>query len=499
MATTMQTVSKPVRFKRELVALICAVGVSQASAGDWNFSPNIEIKEDFTNNLDLTESNEKSSFITQVLPGFTLHKKGGGLDVNVDYSLQHVNYSSSQGDDTTNHQLSAATNAELIDDNFFIDAQASMSQQRTSNRSASIGNDTNAAGSTTDTSTFEISPYWQQRINAHTDAGARFTYNQVNFDSNGGNDSDGYDVNLFIDSKPSVSKLHWGLTADKSRATPDDELPIESDEMSASLGYRHSSQLDVSLSYGYVDNHLSSTTDSNANAGDFWGVSTQWNPSARTEISASYNSRLQTSNDYGLNFFHRTKSGSWTINYSESISSAREELLQSIQIGSIVCNGDRSICNAVRDTNPILDDDQEIVTRIFELTPTLNDDRFISKELTSNLVINKGKSTYNLGVYSRDREFQSGSLNSEEDIGISLGWTIQMNASSSTTFTYDWSKLEPSGLAKDTENTISIHYDKQLSRKTTVVASISASDRSSPDSTREFSEQSLGVSLLHNF
>ncbi|OMH25683.1 hypothetical protein BGP75_24390 [Motiliproteus sp. MSK22-1] len=475
-----------------------------ANGDDWKFTPSLELKEDYTSNLDLTATDEESSFITQVLPGFTLTKQGSHLDVNVSYNLQYVDYSSSQGDDATNHLLNAAANSELIDDHLFLDVRASASQQLTSNRNASNGGSVNSSGSYTDTTTFELSPYWQHRISEDMTAGVRLTYSEVNFDepatsgSTATSDTSGLDFKVFTETHSSSQKIHWGINLDSQRSDLDQTSDNESENIDISVGYRHSAQLDTTLTYGYVDNHLDDPTDSTASAGDFWGLSVDWAPSPRTNLSASYNSKLQSANDYGLSFFHRKRHSTWTVNYTEGITSVRQSLLSNIQVGSLICNSDGSNCTLVRENNPILTEDQ-LAFAVNVPTTSLINDRFIQKKLTANVVVSKGKSTYSLGFFSTDREFQTGSAPAEQDIGINLSWAIQLNSRSRASVSYNWSELEPDGLAKDTVNGLSLNLSKALGSKTTVNIALNASDRSSDDSSREFSEQSVGIGLIRNF
>ena len=505
MATTTPTASRLSLARRTAATATMLISVVPfANGDDWKFTPSLELKSDYTSNLDLTATDEESTFITQLLPGFTLTKQGSHLDVNVRYSLQQVDYSSSQGDDATNHLLNAAANSELIDDHLFLDVRASASQQLTSNRNASNGGSLNNSSSYTDTTTFELSPYWQHRITEDMTAGFRITYSEVNFDEpetssgNATSDTSGLDFNFFTDTRSSTRKIHWGINLDSQRSDLDQSTDNESENIDISVGYRYSAQLDTTLTYGYVDNNIDEPTDSSASAGDFWGFSVDWAPSPRTNLSASYNSKLQSANDFGFNIFHRKRHSTWTVNYTEGITSVRQSLLGSIQAGSLICNANGSSCSLVEDNNPVLTEDQ-IAFAVNVPTTTLINDRFIQKKLTANLVVAKGKSTYTFGFFSTDRDFQSGSAPAEKDIGINLSWAIQLNSRSRASINYNWSELEPDGLAKDTINGLSLNLSKALGSKTTVNFALNASDRKSDDSTREFSEQSVGIGLIRNF
>ncbi|MCW8883727.1 MAG: TIGR03016 family PEP-CTERM system-associated outer membrane protein, partial [Motiliproteus sp.] len=380
---------------------------------DWKFTPSLQVNEDYTNNLELTKENKEDSFITQVRPGFSLSKQGGRVQADIKYGLQHVEYSSDQGSDSNNHQLTGTLKAELVEQHLFVDVDASISQELSSNLAASNGNNLNNASSRTDTTTFSISPYWQQRIGDDTTAGVRLTYSEVNFDDSSTTDTDGIDISFFTDTQSNSGKIHWGVNVDASQSERTASVDDESENISLSVGYRSSAQLDTTLTYGFVDNHVDNPTDSSADSGDFWGLSVNWSPNPRTNINASYNSRLQSVNDYGLSVNYRRKQSTWTVNYTESISSVRQQLLNRLYL---VCDSDGSNCDFISDNNPIVSPDQ-IVIDLNTPIPSIINDRFIQKGLSGNVVISGKKSTYSIGLFAQEREYQTGTSPKETNIG----------------------------------------------------------------------------------
>ncbi|WP_083928308.1 TIGR03016 family PEP-CTERM system-associated outer membrane protein [Marinobacterium rhizophilum] len=480
-------------------ALLTPVATAQAS--DWKFTPEIQVTEHYTSNLNLTSSDEEASLISEVRPGFSLSKQGSHLQANMDYRLQYLNYSSDQASDDYHHQLGLSANSELIDDRLFLDARSTYSQQLINNRSASAGDSLSAPDNFTDTFTFQITPRWRQRLGRYSTFGADFSYDMVRYDGVNDN-SDGYRTNFFLDNQSNPSKFYWALNLDTNQATPDTSATSQSETLDIELGYRYSHQLDGKLRYGYVDNHLDNPTQSEAQAGDFWGADLSWNPSSRTSLSASYNSRLQSNQSYGLTFNHRQRHTNWSLAYNKNISSVREELLQLTPIGTLICPSTASFaitdCRLVGGGSPVLPGPGERAITLVTPLPTLSEEQFIQQSLNANLVISKGKSLWTLGLFRTEREFQV-QARTEEDMGANAGWTIQVSGRTSLSTLYTWSRLEADLGTTDYQQALSLNMVRQLDADSSLNLAVKSTERDSADDNRTFQEFRMTLGFSHLF
>ncbi len=514
MATTMLTENnstppsfRPLKAVSFLHVVACTLLIASSpdlTASDWKFQPTLSVTGNFTDNVDLSPDNEDNSLITQVTPGFSLSKSGSHLRANIKYGLQWAEAWSGDGSDFSEHQLNATANAELIDDHLFVDASSTVSQQLISNRSSSTGNPINNNDDFATTTTFSISPYWRQRIGDDLVLNARLTYDDVFFGDGVDQDSGGFTFSTSVDysADSTPGDFHWTVDLNNSRISADSADNINSDRISLSAGYRLTSKLDTTLTYGYVDNHIDNPTDGDADASDFWGARIDWNPTSRTQIRANYNSSL-TDEGHGLIFNHRRRHTNWSVIYNENVSNTRRELLTLSPVGSLICPTTSSFsiadCRFVTSgTTPLPGPDEQIITAQTPI-PSLVNDRFIQKSWTGNLTYSKGKSSYNLSLYSREREFQTGPLESEKDTGFSLGWNLRMNSRTSASIRYSLSELEPDNEPKDTTNSLTLSLSRRVDPDTTVSVTVNTNERDSDESTREYTENNINVSFNRTF
>lgn len=497
MATTTRATDNSSKDRRLLTGasmILPLLAVSPVWASDWNFQPNINVSESYTSNLNLDSDNEESSFITEVAPGFSLNRQGARIQANVAYNMRFINYSADEGDDDIRHRLNASLGSELYEDHLFLDANAGISQQFLSTQSASNGPSDSLDANTTETYTYRISPYWQQRIGDSATLTARATYSQIDYDSNATEGSKGIDYALNFDFAPSSSKFFYGLVYDQAKRNPQDNDTTTAYNANAFLGYNVSSQLSGRLTYGYVDNDLENTTTDNADSGDFWGLGVDWSPSPLTTINANYNSRLQSSSDYGVTLSRRLRDGAFVLSYSEGITDIQQLLLDQ-QSALLVLDPEDGQIKIV----PSLQGNQILIGNANILVPTLVNDKFINKSLNADLSVTRSKSTYTLSAFQRERIYQSGSLGTEQDLGISLGWTVRLNSIMSSSLSYSWTEIDADNTSTDTLNSLSAGVSRSLSEDTNVSVSADYSMRESDVETREFDQYILSVNFSHNF
>ena len=92
-------------------------------------TPRISIGTTYSDNIRLTPANEaEEDIILQVDPGISVRKRGGRLDLRLDYTAQGLLYTNNGDANKINNQLQAFGTAELFQGNFFLDAYGSISQ-----------------------------------------------------------------------------------------------------------------------------------------------------------------------------------------------------------------------------------------------------------------------------------------------------------------------------------------------------------------------------------
>ncbi|MDO9192092.1 MAG: TIGR03016 family PEP-CTERM system-associated outer membrane protein, partial [Undibacterium sp.] len=115
------------KFSILFLILICS---RQSSAADWKLVPTIGLNETYTDNVRLLGSGkEEHAYITQVSPGITVTATGQRLKLQANYVMQNSYYSGVTNETKTNHLLRANANAALLQNLFFLDGNASITQQ----------------------------------------------------------------------------------------------------------------------------------------------------------------------------------------------------------------------------------------------------------------------------------------------------------------------------------------------------------------------------------
>jgi hypothetical protein len=101
-----------------------------ANAVDWLFDANLGASATYTDNVGQSSTNPEDALILRVSPGFTLRTEGSRrLNATIQYSLTGVARFGGRDDTDIFHALNARGTAELVEDFFFVDASARVSQE----------------------------------------------------------------------------------------------------------------------------------------------------------------------------------------------------------------------------------------------------------------------------------------------------------------------------------------------------------------------------------
>jgi uncharacterized protein (PEP-CTERM system associated) len=305
----------------------------QSGAAEWNITRTLSVSETYSDNVDLDPSADAvSGFITQVTPGISVTGTGSHLKVDAKYGLRASHYSSGDNNSDIAHLLNANANAELVDDLFFVDAKASISQQLISAFGAQSTDGTNNNNNTTDVKTYSISPYLRHHFRNFADMETRFTHDSVSSGSGGMEDSTGDKINIRLTSGSDFSTLGWGLSFFKQRLDYSGQTNVNSgdqlsnsEKYSADLRYRLTPQFSLTGTGGYQKYDYNSI-DGNNPQGSFWTAGFDWKPSQRTSIAANAG-QMYTGNTYFADISHRARRTLLTLNYNQSVSTSRDQFL----------------------------------------------------------------------------------------------------------------------------------------------------------------------------
>lgn len=310
---------------------LALLSLAPAARADWKFTPGIELRETYTDNVAL-RANAQANWVTEAAPSFRLEHTGPRLVMSADYSRHFYEYADKDvgGLYGATQDLRATAKAKVINEFLFVDADASIGQRDASAFGPLLQNSGNGFARTnaTEIKTARVSPYIKQRFGPYATAELRYMYDRLTSSTGGLNNSTGNTVSLNVASGNAFRLLGWGVQASQSHqkglatTTPGGES--DSENYALTLRWAATSQLTLTALGGYDSYDYQALGGSNG--GNAWQLGIDWQPSSRTRLQASAGKRYY-GNSYSLQAQHRARTSVWSLNYNDSVTSTRQQFL----------------------------------------------------------------------------------------------------------------------------------------------------------------------------
>jgi uncharacterized protein (PEP-CTERM system associated) len=287
--------------------------------------PRLLVEETYTDNLRLAPAgSERSDWVTRLRPGVSVTSNGARARFNATYSPEVV-YRAQEGSNDVYHYLNANGNAELVQQLLFLDAQANITQQNISVLGPQAQSNINDTGNRTSVRSYSVSPYLRHNFGYDAQGEARLTHDAVSTSSNTLSDSEANRIDMRLSSGPAFKLLTWYLAYNKEQIEyTQTGQKIDTERISAGGRRLITPNLGLRANVGYEDNNYN--TAGPAPKGAFWSLGPEWNPTPRTHFAATAGRRY-----YGptrsLDFNHRTRLTTWSVNYSEDVTTTRSQVL----------------------------------------------------------------------------------------------------------------------------------------------------------------------------
>lgn len=308
------------------LSMALATGASHtAQAAEWRFSPYVGGSATYTDNANQSANNPEDALILSVTPGFSLHSVGSRrVQASMNYSLSAVSRFADSTSTDVYHNLGAVGKAEIIEDFFFIDGTASISQGLISlfgSPADATTNDNNRAA----VGVYSISPYIQKRFGSFATGQARYTTGGAIFGKDAASGSATNAFTASLTSGPQFNDLSWGVDysiyhSDNSGATNNSTF----ERASIRLGYALTRKFRIFGTYGEEWNDYLSASNA---SGTSYSVGFGWSPSRRTSIEASVGERY-FGRTYTFSGTHQARASNWYIRYSEDVSDITQQFLR---------------------------------------------------------------------------------------------------------------------------------------------------------------------------
>lgn len=491
---------------RTILFLVASQASWNVHAADWRIVPSVGAQIELTDNVSQApDANKNSAIILSVTPGVSFRLLGSRqLQFAANYSVSGVErYSDGGNSSDLNHSLAASAKAIVVDDLFFVDATASVSQVLTSLLGAPGDSNLNT-GNLTTVGSYSLSPYLIKRFGNFATATARYTLSGALFADNA-NDILSNTLTASLNSGPRFNDLSWGLNYSLRNASVQGDGSNQFEHYGLSLGYALTRHIRAFGTLGYDHNKFDSVGN-NSISGRSWTAGLGWAPNRRLSLDASIG-ETYFGRTYGLNFNYRTRYSGWTANYSEGTSDISQLLLNTQPITAWICDGGlffaQGLLPPTGQTNCV-----PLGTAPVGSVPLgIANGIFISKTLRGGVVWSKRKTSLGLTVFDVRRIFQQlVGLPEDETRGVSAtyGYRLQPSLSLHANLGYT-NNLVPADLSSlagsrdDKLYTASLGLTKQFDRKTNGSLVFRRTERHSNDSAADFAEDDLTASLHMTF
>lgn len=468
-------------------ALLCAQ-IGSAWASDWTLGASVTASETYTDNVALsTAGSAKSDWITAITPTVTAKKDGARLKVDANYSNQNLFYAADSARNTTHHQLSARTNMELVENELFIDATASITQAPISPLASSGIDNSNSSGNISSVRALNISPYWVHRFGSTATLNARYTASDVSNSNSALSGSRNSTTNISLGSGTDFGRISWGLTVADQSIDYKGRSDVAFSTASVGLGYLFSPGLKVVSTLGEESNRYASTTGT-ASKGVFWNTTTYWAPTIRTSLAVGFGHHYY-GDSWNMAFRTRGAHAEWTADYSESVTTANS------QYGAV-------IPTQVGTLSGIYNDSTQIQTNQV----------FLNQRFTTAYSWKRGRSGITLNAFhTRQTAQESGQItgvlnngafqnvNSIKQVGFNASWAWQWTPLMRSTISGGLSRNSYTELSRDDAMAhIQLGLNRKFSPQLSGVLTLRRQTRDS-NQDADFNENALSCAVTYTF
>lgn len=303
-----------------------------AFAESVQFTTGLRTSATYSDNLTLTTAGSQVSDIAlELIPSISLQRKGGRLDLNVNYSLDHIEHSSEAGGKKDVHTLASSATLEAVDKWLYVDGTAQVSQQNASAFGPQTATNANVTANRGSVTNYSLSPYVRGALSQTTSYEVRYRFSGIKSElaqAGSGTATDEWLATL----RGGSDLVRWGLSLkrnsiDYGNSTQATALPGTSTSSSTSIDANLALKLDpqFTLTGTFGRDHNSNYVVGRDQAWTY-DLGFQWVPTTRTTVSGDYGRKAFGTN-YALNASHRTAWTIWNLGLTRNITNTQNQLM----------------------------------------------------------------------------------------------------------------------------------------------------------------------------
>jgi uncharacterized protein (PEP-CTERM system associated) len=460
------------------LSLLLSLLLSQpAGAAEWTIRPGIQGSETYTDNVTLApKAQAKSDFVTEITPSISVTGKGRNLDLTASYAAQEILYAQKNAPSALMNQLHLDARARLIDDLFFFDSMAAVTQQSISAFGSQANSNIYNSGNQTTVRTYRVSPYLKHAFDALATAELRYAYDSVTANTGGLSSNNSDTISAKVDSGKAFRILGWGMKYNDQVIHYPSTANVELQTLTSNFSYLIAPALKLTATAGYDHNDYAAL--GGLSKGYSWTTGFDWTVSQRTSLVAAAGHRYY-GDTMSLSAVTRSRIANWMLSYDETVTTTQSQvaLPTTINTASYL---DQLLSGTV--TDPVVR--AQAINQIIQsgglpssLASSVNyftNNVFLQKQLQASVVFNTPRTTLLMTLFDTQREPLSVStglsvLNANDktnQFGGSAVFSRRLSARTSANLTLVASKVESLTTGRvDRNQSLKVGLSRQLTRK----------------------------------
>ena len=297
-------------------------GRATGSGQVWLLDPSIDALFTMTDNVNLTSTDRKYDFVTQLTPGLRFDERSPHtrLDGSIQVPVLLYARTGAENNDVV-PEVDVKGMAELLERVFYVEGDIHVSQQYLSPFGPQPADLTNATANRYTAQFYRVTPI----LKGDRGDGYSYELRDDNIWTNESNTSvagqNAYtnELNGKVTREP--SPLGWQLEYDRADTHFFDQAPLRNQLARAFALARQDVTLQWSLDGGYEENNFPGSNESGA----IYGAGVKWHPTDRTTLDAMLEHRFFGAS-YHVLLDHRSPLSIWTIRATRDITTYPQQL-----------------------------------------------------------------------------------------------------------------------------------------------------------------------------
>ncbi len=316
--TTAQTDAIITTIKRSLLLLVVVVltlGASPAFAR-LKSAYTLELRQDFNDNIYLSERDKINDFVTQVTPSLKFDLNTGLVEADLSYRFYSRFYSSNSEENQKGHDLKAKLHATAVKKLFYIDVEEAFMKLPRDPRIKTNEDETNI--NMVNENIVTVSPYLEKEFSAKATGRAGYIFTNVEHDGDTTND---YTYNTFFAALSYMLSAKLTASADYSFSQMDSDIVdggFDRHSLSAGAAYKVTPEVALKINAGTAwFDYESKGKDQEP----FWNVELDKESKKGAGLNVRYSQSFEDSVSFGA---YTEEKASMKVSYGGKIKASAE-------------------------------------------------------------------------------------------------------------------------------------------------------------------------------